>query len=291
MDTRKAVGKHVGKEVYTIGQKANISGMNDKYYIVDKNTCGGDMLVCKGAEHASLYSHTLQMSMKNHNLWVTDVAHGSIVIPCGGSGKIMISENIRGYYACLLFQPAIDYMIKSIEEHLITCTKKPALNDWITSAPIVLPYHLPRVNHPIYDEPDIGSTWNKVPTDSHLCERSPQVKYKGITSTIKSKRILSDSNVNDNNAHVSDLQLSYDIELTVEGLSAIHRYHQPLTSCIISMNFKLFFNPEEQKWILELDELNDCINVYFPMKQRAIASGQTVAFYDHDVCLGGGIII
>ena len=50
------------------------------------------------------------------------------------------------------------------------------------------------------------------------------------------------------------------------------RYRQPDQTCLITM------------------QIDNSIQVLFDTPQKAIAPGQYVVFYDHDRCLGGGII-
>ncbi len=53
---------------------------------------------------------------------------------------------------------------------------------------------------------------------------------------------------------------------------------------------KTRYRQKDQDCILEKIE-NDCAFVTFEQSQRAITPGQSIVFYEDDVCLGGGIII
>ncbi len=57
----------------------------------------------------------------------------------------------------------------------------------------------------------------------------------------------------------------------IDGLSAKVRYRQPDQSCSV-------------------EPLGDGFQVNFDQPQRAVTLGQSIVFYDGDVCLGGGII-
>lgn len=61
VDTGKVLGRHVGKEVYTIGQKARIGSQSDKYYVVARGESSQDtaVYVGKGANHPALFSDYL----------------------------------------------------------------------------------------------------------------------------------------------------------------------------------------------------------------------------------------
>jgi tRNA (5-methylaminomethyl-2-thiouridylate)-methyltransferase len=67
LDTGKILGRHEGKEALTIGQGAKIGGSREKYFIVPgssytsnkEDSIVGDVYVCMGSNHPSLYCKTL----------------------------------------------------------------------------------------------------------------------------------------------------------------------------------------------------------------------------------------
>lgn len=58
VDTGKELGKHAGKELYTVGQKARIHSQESKTYVVGTGA-DGSVLVARGAAHPALFSHSL----------------------------------------------------------------------------------------------------------------------------------------------------------------------------------------------------------------------------------------
>lgn len=55
-------------------------------------------------------------------------------------------------------------------------------------------------------------------------------------------------------------------------------------------NAKTRYRQHDQACTIASEE-NDCLNVVFEQSQRAITPGQSVVFYDEDICLGGGVIV
>lgn len=53
---------------------------------------------------------------------------------------------------------------------------------------------------------------------------------------------------------------------------------------------KVRYRQKDQTCSVEVNN-DGSVNVVFNEPQRAITPGQSVVFYDNDVCLGGGIII
>lgn len=48
--------------------------------------------------------------------------------------------------------------------------------------------------------------------------------------------------------------------------------------------------PDQDCTVFALDETGDTVKVVFDEAQRAVTQGQSVVFYDGDICLGGGVI-
>lgn len=63
----------------------------------------------------------------------------------------------------------------------------------------------------------------------------------------------------------------------------------PLQHLPFSCSAKIRYRQEDQPCVIEKIE-NDTIYVSFPTPQRAVTTGQSVVFYDKNICLGGGII-
>lgn len=81
----RTLGKHRGIQLYTVGQRAKISGQSNAWYVVGKNAAVGHVYVAEGWDHRALY--TLTASIQKFS-WV--------------SGKLpyrLVSENV-GKYTC-----------------------------------------------------------------------------------------------------------------------------------------------------------------------------------------------
>jgi tRNA-specific 2-thiouridylase len=54
---------------------------------------------------------------------------------------------------------------------------------------------------------------------------------------------------------------------------------------------KTRYRQADQACTIELNPLNAGYKIVFEQPQRAVTPGQSVVFYDHEVCLGGGVIV
>ena len=59
IDTGEIIGYHKGKEIYTIGQGAKVSGRKDKYFIVKRVKNSNDLYVGLGQDHPALFNESL----------------------------------------------------------------------------------------------------------------------------------------------------------------------------------------------------------------------------------------
>lgn len=59
------LGPHKGLHLYTIGQKARISGVKQKYFVVEKNADSGIVFVAPGSRHPALYASSLKCNLKD----------------------------------------------------------------------------------------------------------------------------------------------------------------------------------------------------------------------------------
>jgi tRNA-specific 2-thiouridylase len=62
---------------------------------------------------------------------------------------------------------------------------------------------------------------------------------------------------------------------------------RPLESCLLTA--KIRYRQQDQLCRLE-EQANGCFNVFFSEPQWAVTAGQSIVFYDGDICLGGGVI-
>ncbi|XP_008109817.2 mitochondrial tRNA-specific 2-thiouridylase 1 isoform X2 [Anolis carolinensis] len=65
----KVIGSHKGWFLYTLGQRARISGLKDAWFVVDKNTASGDVFVAPSTDHPALYRSLLRT---NRVHWIAE---------------------------------------------------------------------------------------------------------------------------------------------------------------------------------------------------------------------------
>nr|XP_060634399.1 mitochondrial tRNA-specific 2-thiouridylase 1 [Anolis sagrei ordinatus] len=65
----KVIGTHKGWFLYTLGQRARISGLRDAWFVVDKNTASGDVFVAPSTDHPALYRGLLRT---NRVHWIAE---------------------------------------------------------------------------------------------------------------------------------------------------------------------------------------------------------------------------
>jgi len=68
------------------------------------------------------------------------------------------------------------------------------------------------------------------------------------------------------------------------------RYRQPLQGCLVTRNYMNENTTEHENFCVDSCSFSCALRVSFEERQRAVALGQSVVFYDGEQMLGGGII-
>ena len=83
--------------------------------------------------------------------------------------------------------------------------------------------------------------------------------------------------------------LLYTDQLMASGVNWINQQQLPLRETTIRCMAKTRYRQPDQACTVEIGDKND-VKVTFDQPQRAVTPGQSVVFYHHNRCLGGGII-
>ncbi|XP_022109720.1 mitochondrial tRNA-specific 2-thiouridylase 1-like isoform X2 [Acanthaster planci] len=59
LEDNKVIGKHEGHFIYTVGQKAKIGGMKEKWFVVDKVPSSNEVIVAPHTNHPALFCETM----------------------------------------------------------------------------------------------------------------------------------------------------------------------------------------------------------------------------------------
>ncbi|XP_009232756.1 mitochondrial tRNA-specific 2-thiouridylase 1 isoform X5 [Pongo pygmaeus] len=62
IEDNKVLGTHKGWFLYTLGQRANIGGLREPWYVVEKDSVKGDVFVAPRTDHPALYRDLLRTS-------------------------------------------------------------------------------------------------------------------------------------------------------------------------------------------------------------------------------------
>lgn len=107
--------------------------------------------------------------------------------------------------------------------------------------------------------------------------------------------------------YVADKNIAHNILIVVQGaehpllfrsyliadnLHWLSNYHKDelYKEKILHCSCKTRYRQSDIDCTVELNSKNDSVKVVFAVPQRAITPGQSVVFYDQNICLGGGII-
>ncbi len=85
-DTGRVVGEHQGVEYFTLGQKARIGGVSDKYFIASKTSSPiaadkhrlGDIYVVKGSDHPALFRESVALDFSSFH-WINGTPPPSLL--------------------------------------------------------------------------------------------------------------------------------------------------------------------------------------------------------------------
>ncbi|XP_049740644.1 mitochondrial tRNA-specific 2-thiouridylase 1 isoform X3 [Elephas maximus indicus] len=76
IEDNKVLGAHQGWFLYTLGQRARISGLRERWYVVEKDGANGDVFVAPRTDHPALYRDLLRTSRVH---WVTEEPPAALV--------------------------------------------------------------------------------------------------------------------------------------------------------------------------------------------------------------------
>ncbi|XP_077194345.1 mitochondrial tRNA-specific 2-thiouridylase 1 isoform X2 [Paroedura picta] len=76
IEDNKVIGTHEGWFLYTLGQRARIGGLQDAWFVVDKNVATGDVFVAPSTDHPALYRDLLRTSRVH---WIAEEPPAELV--------------------------------------------------------------------------------------------------------------------------------------------------------------------------------------------------------------------
>ncbi|XP_031993952.1 mitochondrial tRNA-specific 2-thiouridylase 1 isoform X6 [Hylobates moloch] len=76
IEDNKVLGTHKGWFLYTLGQRANIGGLREPWYVVEKDSVKGDVFVAPQTDHPALYRDLLRTSRVH---WITEEPPAALV--------------------------------------------------------------------------------------------------------------------------------------------------------------------------------------------------------------------
>ncbi|XP_055230343.1 mitochondrial tRNA-specific 2-thiouridylase 1 isoform X4 [Gorilla gorilla gorilla] len=76
IEDNKVLGTHKGWFLYTLGQRANIGGLREPWYVVEKDSVKGDVFVAPRTDHPALYRDLLRTSRVH---WIAEEPPAALV--------------------------------------------------------------------------------------------------------------------------------------------------------------------------------------------------------------------
>ncbi|XP_033089465.1 mitochondrial tRNA-specific 2-thiouridylase 1 isoform X7 [Trachypithecus francoisi] len=76
IEDNKVLGTHKGWFLYTLGQRANIGGLREPWYVVEKDGAKGNVFVAPRKDHPALYRDLLRTSRVH---WITEEPPAALV--------------------------------------------------------------------------------------------------------------------------------------------------------------------------------------------------------------------
>ncbi|XP_047641920.1 mitochondrial tRNA-specific 2-thiouridylase 1 isoform X3 [Phacochoerus africanus] len=76
IEDNKVLGTHKGWFLYTLGQRAKIGGLREPWYVVEKDSASGDVLVAPRTDHPALYRDLLRTGRVH---WIAEEPPAALV--------------------------------------------------------------------------------------------------------------------------------------------------------------------------------------------------------------------
>jgi len=257
----KVLGSHSGAEALTLGQKANIHSQRNKFYVVSKEAlpphslAPGDVLVGEGREHPLLFKDRVRVDLTGFH-W-------------GMGGE----------------RPLPAYLLEPVVA-LLDSTAGP--REVRGPMPLLLPYHGQPVQPGDVQLLDPAALLAKyLPAGTSTTDGDPAPPAgpgPGPGTPLSFSISLSaPPGAEEVNSHRT-------ADIVVHGLRCMHRYRGELAVCSVHFSLSKTSNDSDsdRDWKLVSERELD---IRFESSQRAITSGQILAFYDGDYLVGGGTII